>query len=420
MLRRLIFSVSVIAAAMAGAVVAAPVMTLLPTPANYSEAVAYTVTADGRCAAGQAFDLSSTRLRTAAIRWCDGVATVLPDVAGFSGFQQGFAITDDGKTIVGATGQGGPSAQPRVAFIWTEGVGTQELPGLQGGGGPSRSTALAITPDGRYVAGLSRPFGTGPNQFEAVRWQAGVPLQLDPGGALDRENVALMGISADGKVIVGSGNLPGDDPQRGFVWREATGFTVLGLPVGSGFTDSEARAVSADGTRIAGRFVSFSNAQNNSAVIWDGNGTVLSTLSLSGMYDPSITSLNANGTFGVGSISRDLFCNPGVPCITESLAVIYEEATGLRLFDDWFAGIGGVLPTGFGTVSLTQVTADGRYIVGQAYDGVDGTLGYGTPFILDLQGASVTIPEPAAAILLLTGLMMVSRARRTQVRRKNG
>jgi uncharacterized membrane protein len=391
---------------------AVPVLTLLPNPAGYISSFARAISADGRCVVGEADFIAVVRL-------CNGQAEVLPGIAGLSGSPQGLDITADGKTIVGATGSGS-ATQNRVAFIWTEGVGISELPGLNGAGGTSRSSAFAITGDGRFIAGQSRPAGTGPSQFQAVRWQAGIPVPLDTNNQLSREIVAGSGISADGTIIIGNGVLA-DGSQRAFIWKESGGFSVLGLPVGTAFTSSSVAAISDDGKVISALF--FDDAGNSSNVLVDNNGSVISTISaasLAGFNNPFISGLTANGKFGIGTIQKQVTCDAN-GCPQNQFAIIYDEAVGLRLFEDWFAELGGILPTGFLSFSLSDISPDGRFISGNASRRIPfnndpfATQDVSTAFIIDLQAITMNVPEPASGVLLLMGVVGIYQSRRRKI-----
>jgi len=145
-------------------------------------------------------------------------------------------ISADGSVVVGQAVFGTSMIR---AFHWTAATGMQNI-GSPDSGGPS-SHADAITPDGSVVVGAV----ASPQQ--AVSWTAAGGMRFLGAlpGALDS---AAYAVSEDGATIVGvSGG-------RAFVWRQGTGIedlqTLLAPPVG--WTLTEARGISADGTIIVG------------------------------------------------------------------------------------------------------------------------------------------------------------------------
>jgi probable HAF family extracellular repeat protein len=174
----------------------------------------------------------------------------------------GYGISADGLTIVGSS----MTHDGTQAFRWNEAEGMVAIGhlGVPKGITPF-SEAYAASADGSVIVGLSRSPASSSNGWEAFRWtQAGgiVGLGDFPGGAILS---AAYATSADGSIVVGSGGVQGTcNPfgcptvGRAFIWDAQHGMrdlaavlTGLGLNL-TGWTLSEARGISADGRVIVG------------------------------------------------------------------------------------------------------------------------------------------------------------------------
>ena len=174
--------------------------------------------------------------------WTPGADPVLI----YQGYAE--AISDDGTTIVGS--QYFEETTRRVeASAWTVARGPVALGVLKG---YSRSSASAVSSDGKVVAGNCVHFR--PPAQQAFRWTAeGGMIGLGTlGGAPTSE---ATGISADGSVIVGAS---GPTAVR---WTAAGGMQAMGhLREGTGW--GRANGVSADGATAVGE-------DEGRAFIWD-------------------------------------------------------------------------------------------------------------------------------------------------------
>lgn len=190
-------------------------------PSNSSRAEA--VSDDGKLVAGGSESLNGS---PRGVRWVDHTVELLGSghgeiyVKGMSG---------DGKVIVGY------AYDPDAAIKWTPETGLVDLP-LPAGA--DRGAAYGVSHDGRVIVGESGG--------QARRWVAGAAP----------ETLSITGIaraaSGTGDVIVGSSG------GEAMVWDKAHGARLLsdvlfelGAAV-TGWTLSEAVAVSADGHVIAG------------------------------------------------------------------------------------------------------------------------------------------------------------------------
>ncbi|GBC93558.1 hypothetical protein HRbin15_02057 [bacterium HR15] len=296
----------------------------------------------------------------------------------------------------------------RRGLLWTRNGGIQDL-GTLGG---NISEAYAISRDGSTIVGYSN---TADIRLRAVRWSSDGQI-ADLGAA---SPARANGVSADGSVIVGQTNLV---PFR---WTAATGVQIL-----SGFPadwHGSAVSVSADGVAVVG-FVrppqtlfraflwrdnvlqilpTFHNGSNafamatdvsdstrvivgqantadglNRAVRWvDGVIEDLGTLG----GNSSAWSVSADGSRVVGSSLH-------FPSLQER-AFLWTEATGMIDLNVAYAAL---LPPGARLIRATDISPDGRYIVGI---GINPETGIQEGFLLD------TIPEPASLFVLGAGLV---------------
>lgn len=211
------------------------------------------ISADGTAAAGYKIEFTPTfEIIVSAVRWSQsGGLTTLPIPAGVIQ-ARATDISADGSTI---TGWGFDATYTTHAIVWPATGAPIVLPAFAGSG---YTTAYDVSADGSVVVGYSEGGTANPGVNTAVRWQRG------PGGsytlhalptALSTEPTVAYAVSADGSKIVGS--------RMGgvvFLWTAADGMQNLqtlllnaGLDI-SGQWDSlgEPAAISADGKVIVG------------------------------------------------------------------------------------------------------------------------------------------------------------------------
>ena len=174
----------------------------------------------------------------------------LPDLPGGRDFGSARGVSPDGRFVVGVSSSAEAPFSTGEAFLWSEDDGTMGLGDLPGGA--FNSLARDVSADGNVVVG----FAHGPSGKAAFRWVRGVGM-LDlgdlPGGNVHADAYA---ISADGSTIVGNSSstlspggvlIPG---AEAFLWRGTMrGLGLLDREAGGG---SGARALSPDGNIVAG------------------------------------------------------------------------------------------------------------------------------------------------------------------------
>lgn len=169
----------------------------------------------------------------------------LGDSAGGVGGEKAYEVSADGTVVVGCV----EGLYADEAFRWTLAGGLEGLDFLSGG---DTSCALGVSADGSVVVGYS----AAGDEREAFRWtpSSGMSGLGDlPGGAV---RSTAHGVSDDGAMVVGVGHT--DSGNEAFIWIRGTLFNLrtwlidtLHLDL-SGWTLTEARRISADGSTIIG------------------------------------------------------------------------------------------------------------------------------------------------------------------------
>ncbi len=318
----------------------------------YSQA--YAVSADGKVVVGT----SNSSRGYEPFRW-----SVETEMIGLNGLPTGSAqaVSADGSVIVGSARSTMISTS---AFRWTEETGMVFLQTF-----PVYSTASAVTADGSIIFGLSGVNDT------AARWPATEGVE---NFNLPFSDVA--GTSADGSVVVGA------RPTGAARWTQATGWQSLG-------SGRRAYAVSADGSVIVGhRYTIIEDELFTDGFRWTQEDGII-------ILGPgSAYGVSANGSITVGT-TDDL----------SGYAFIWDEIDGTRSIKEMLSGVGIDL-TGWTLRQATGVSANGKIIVGTGLN-PDGNM---EAWLADLTGV---IPEPstAAIVMGLAGLSLKQRRRRMSV-----
>jgi probable HAF family extracellular repeat protein len=227
-------------------------------------AQAFAISADGRSIVGRGSMASGDH----AVRWRIGLHSVLADdlgdLPGGVDFSGALGVSADGTVVVGGSCSS-LSGGHLEAFRWTDpAIGGGGLVGLGVPDGMSnQSLAQACSADGQRVAGWGA--GTFLNPSQAVLWSGSSHAVLGdlPGGALESQ---ALDITPDGATVVGVGTIAGgktafrwSDPASGGVGFE----NLVDLP--GSWLDSTATAVSADGSVVVGHGTTTSGSR---AFIW--------------------------------------------------------------------------------------------------------------------------------------------------------
>jgi probable HAF family extracellular repeat protein len=250
------------------------------------------VSGNGTVVVGQ----GSSSLGFEAFRWTsDGGMVGLGDLPGGTFASSAWGVSADGSVVVGASN----SASGDEAFRWTSGEGMTGLGFLPGG---FFSSSEDVSPNGSVVVGASNSA----SGLEAFRWSSDdgmIGLGDLAGGPFGS---VAVGVSGDGAVVVGFGNL--DDAAgtaEAFRWTSGGGIVGLGDLPGGHFS-SFVWDVSADGSVVVGigtsdsgeeafRWTSDGGMQNLRELLIAGGATGLTDWNLT-----HATSVSADGRKIVG------------------------------------------------------------------------------------------------------------------------
>jgi probable HAF family extracellular repeat protein len=176
-------------------------------------------------------------------------------------------VSPDGRWVVGSSRRGTRSE----AFLWSEGTGMVGLGDLQSGA--FRSSAMGVSADGGVVVGYGNVWRDGGERSEAFRWTPGGGMEgLGSLGGPVRQSHAYD-VSADGSVIVGSSS--SDDGGGAFRWTADTGMVALDV-LDDRLPSGAAWSVSHEGDWAAGEALRYNRdgRRETHAVRWGPDGAV--------------------------------------------------------------------------------------------------------------------------------------------------
>lgn len=342
-------------------------------------------------------------------------------------------LSADGSTVVGST----LTSVGYVTTKWTATGGPVTLNDSQGL--PGRGFATAASGNGSVIVGTWNV--TGASSGEAFRWTAAggiVGLGDLAGGPL---NSRTYGVSADGGVVVGQGQTA--TRKEAFIWSAGGGMTSLGVLPGA--AESAARAISADGSIVAGDsggaffWTAASGmtaipalAASKGVAALSADGTVVVGYIWAGTHDEAYRwsasgGLTTLGVFGPmnrqsqnleGSYASAASADASVIVGTMvndagNSAFIWTATAGMRsllevLVNDY--GLGTAL-AGWHLSQAYAVSSDGLVLVGSGQNGATGAV---ESWIADLRPTAV--PEPANTTLMAVSLPLIGWA----IRRRRG
>ncbi len=322
-------------------------------PGGGSPSVARSISADGSTVVGESDGASGVPI---AFRWTaeEGMMAlgVLP--GGFT--SAAYGVSADGSTVVGRSNTPGANTPTSgdEAFRWTEEGGLQGLGDLPGGAFISHANGTSA--DGSIVVGYSRVGGRA-RIMDSFRW-ADETGMLGLGGfpGITHNNFANA-TSADGSIVVGYGqSLNGIEAYR---WTADTGIVGLGVLPGAAWFQSFAEGISSDGSVIVGRS---NSALGGEAYRWTAEGGMesLGTLPESNLSWAMATSSDGSVVVGFGNV--DGF----------RVAFVWDPTSGMRSLGQILTDEGIDL-TGWQLSEATDVSDDGRTVVGYGIDPAGGT-----------------------------------------------
>jgi hypothetical protein len=287
------------------------------------------VTQDGRFAVGRDFGGS-------AFRWdrTTGVTSLLT-----GGNDDAVDVSADGQTVFGSSG-----TTPAQHAIWTGSSWTDlgEIPGSLGC--PDLASPYAISDDGLTATGL----GWDNCNAVALKWtQSGGNIALNQIGPFSARGNAISG---DG-LFIGGWDEASNGTRRAALWRpNGTERLLLVNTPGNAIGAGEVWGISSNGGYVVGnaavgafRWNGATGAQNIGAPAGAGSPTTAM-----GVSDDGTIVVGTAGSFFSGL-----------------KAFIWIEGSGMMLLDDYVTNVLGLtLPAGQSLQGATDITPDGRTIVG--------------------------------------------------------
>lgn len=167
------------------------------------------------------------------------------------------------------------------------------LPGGDSFGPDSYSSAKDVSDDGSVVVGLSTSSNSGALNAEAFRWTSAGMVGLDD-LAEGEFNSEATAVSSDGSVISGVGRTASGD--RAFRWTAGGGMANLGMLSGGTFY-SRANGISGDGSVIVGES---DLSGNQKAFKWTSGGGMV-TIGDLGLIGNVAYGISSDGSTIVGS-----------------------------------------------------------------------------------------------------------------------
>lgn len=179
------------------------------------------------------------------------------------------AISADGRVIVGhVTAKGS-----QQAFRWDLEEGFTMLGDFEGG--DVKSAALNVSADGSVIVGFGTAQGSTGNQPRAFRWSKSEGLK-DLGAPPRYQATEAVAVSADGSVIAGHLGDEFEQRRQAFTWTKAKGFQTVDSTVqmsGKKFQGISYIAGLSPNGRVAAGSMQMSQIDFNNACVWvDGFG----------------------------------------------------------------------------------------------------------------------------------------------------
>jgi uncharacterized membrane protein len=243
----------------------------------------------------------------------------------------------------------------RKPFIWTLESGLVTLGFLPNG---IEGYATAFSDDGQVITGTNLVLDSKPNNYSwhAFRWTRATGTMEDLGHVTASRSVTPTGISADGRVIVGT-YIKADGYACSFKWSAARGIEGIGC-------DWNAQLVSKDGDVIFGVKRSSPNDSALNIVRWtEKEGQVELDLGKNDSQILSVKAIDADGGVIVGEASS--------PTHNNDKRFVYRWTTkplngnpSFQSIEDWLTS-NGADSTGLQATDVSDVSGDGNVVVGQ-------------------------------------------------------
>ncbi len=275
---------------------------------------------------------------------------------------------------------------PYHAFRWTQPSGPQDLGTVDAANNANRfSDAMAVSDDCSVIVGMSQFSAT---VQHAYRWTAaGGMVDIGAPAGAARSSRAF-GVSADGSVVVGEGEFVDAGTFSGFRtgayrWTAAGGFQSLGAL--QPLFPTYAFSVSGDGSVIVGAggvsiTVGGSGINGSRAFRWTQATGLVPIGPLAGHQYADAAGVSDNGRIVVGTSSIGPLDHNGVGGVLRGRGTAFRwtQTTGIQDLKQLLVAA-GVNMTGISLLTVTGLSPDGQWIVGEATTPttpVNETIGY--------------------------------------------
>jgi probable HAF family extracellular repeat protein len=324
------------------------------------------VSSDGSVVVGRTH--GSTR--SEAYRWTAETGMVVLNWIPGGWYHEVSGVSADGSAVAGY----GRSVELGnfEASRWTSDQGTIGLGSIHTN--ITSSFAFAVSADAKVVVGRSiapgAPPGQGSNHIEAFRWTEGggmVGLGDLPGG---RQWSEARGVTADGSVVVGGGNIGEGVDEEAFRWTEAGGMVSLGnLPGGP--LGNQAFDVSDDGSVVVGYGT---GASGREAFRWTSADGMVGLGDLpGGDFESGASAVSADGSVVIGNGRTD----------SGNEGFIWTQANGMQRLQDVLEDNDTIGLSGWSGLSAEGISGNGQWVVGQGTN----PSGIGEAFLAQLPGS---------------------------------
>ncbi len=286
---------------------------------------------------------------------------------GFTGFDSVtvLGLSANGDFAVGYKQVGPGSGTLTEAFVRQLAGAPQTLVSSLGATAQINA-ATSINDDGSVIVGYSAPASSFPSDAtrRGQRWQlsGGVYTATLINPLVAGKTITPKGVNSDGSVVVGVATRSNDSPAA-FRWTAAGGAVDIGIPGDPQFGGDEATDTSGDGSVVVG--------QMQGPRVDLGGGIILGTFRAFRWASPFITGLGVIGTVPLTSsvstgVSTDgsVVVGTSTPNGSPASAFRWLSRTNMQDLNTLMASA-GVDMTGKRLISATDVSGDGKTIVGQ-------------------------------------------------------
>ncbi len=352
---------------------------------------------------------------------------------------QAWSISKDGTTVVGISGAFENShGNPFESYYWTSQTGMVGLGDIPNGIGAN--VAMTVSENGSVIGGKVHHFDDSPADGDtgySYRWSSATGMVSHGPAGPNGTDERAYGLSNDGSVMVGKAHRKGYWPVA-YKWTNAGGFELF-----NGLQASEARAISGDGSIIAGFTMpdwTNPNVDNfrSEAFTWTESGGIVGLGDLTGGENSSrALAISNDGSFitgwgtssngkeavrwngseiiGLGDLLGGDFLSEAIDISSDGSTIvgfgttnngteafIWDQFNGIQNLKEVLISNYGLDLTGWTLTSANGISGNGLSIVGSGIN-PNG----------QIEAWVANIPEPASISFLLFGSLAILKQRKS-------